>query len=220
MEKWSSKDFEHKLFGTIIDIAVSPDNYIYMNSSGLVIQKFDMSGNLVAQWKYPQPSNVCGCGPPPMEDGMAVDKDNNLFILINESGHQDNAIGNYIYPYLRKSKLDSINYFAPISLELFGGEKCSGIVDIALDSEGNIFVLDGKEACVYKIDGDGNLLAKWGTFGSDDGEFDRPEEIVVDRDGNVYVVDTGNCRVQKFAPVSGNSGDTGLPVGEIKKSKK
>ncbi len=53
------------------------------------------------------------------------------------------------------------------------------------------------------------FAAQWGSFGSDDGQFVRPEGICVDSKGNVYVTDTYyvadsgsiqeiNNRIQKF----------------------
>jgi tripartite motif-containing protein 71 len=39
----------------------------------------------------------------------------------------------------------------------------------------------------------------WGSFGTADGQFNKPHDIAIDSDGNVYVVDYGNHRVQKFS---------------------
>ena len=57
---------------------------------------------------------------------------------------------------------------------------------------------------------DGTYRETWGTPGSGDGEFEflstaspfsRPYgDIAFDAEGNIYVADTGNFRVQKFAP--------------------
>jgi 4-amino-4-deoxy-L-arabinose transferase-like glycosyltransferase/sugar lactone lactonase YvrE len=38
----------------------------------------------------------------------------------------------------------------------------------------------------------------WGGPGADEGLFNEPRDIAVDQEGNVYVADTGNRRIQKF----------------------
>ena len=43
------------------------------------------------------------------------------------------------------------------------------------------------------------LLGKWGSTGTGDGQFDWPAGIAVAANGNVYVVDAQNYRVQYFA---------------------
>ena len=43
-----------------------------------------------------------------------------------------------------------------------------------------------------------DFLVAWGGEGSADGQFIYPGGVTTDPDGNVYVVDTGNHRVQKF----------------------
>ncbi|MDN7013664.1 DUF3821 domain-containing protein [Methanoculleus sp. FWC-SCC3] len=46
--------------------------------------------------------------------------------------------------------------------------------------------------------GEYELVATWGSLGADDGRFNNPTGIAVDGEGNVYVADTGNDRIQKF----------------------
>ena len=43
----------------------------------------------------------------------------------------------------------------------------------------------------------GQFLRQWGTSGEGEGQFDEPQGIAVDREGNVYVTG-GNDRVQVF----------------------
>ncbi|MFH1861368.1 MAG: LamG-like jellyroll fold domain-containing protein [bacterium] len=44
----------------------------------------------------------------------------------------------------------------------------------------------------------GEFITKWGRSGTGDGELDHPWDLTVDDDGNIYVGDNGNHRVQKF----------------------
>jgi len=61
------------------------------------------------------------------------------------------------------------------------------------------FVLaDSGNHRVLKISTDGLPLAQVGSRGTANGQFIRPTDVAVDRKGFVYVVDTGNHRVQKF----------------------
>lgn len=44
----------------------------------------------------------------------------------------------------------------------------------------------------------GNFLLKFGSKGENDGEFQRPRDIVTDKYGNIYVADSENHRIQIF----------------------
>jgi len=48
------------------------------------------------------------------------------------------------------------------------------------------------------FDNNGVFIRKWGSAGSGDGEFQHPTGIAVDQEGNVYVADYENQRVQKL----------------------
>ncbi len=74
-------------------------------------------------------------------------------------------------------------------------------VEIALDRQGNLFILDAErdsKQVVYKYSPDGERQETFGRYGSGDGEFDGPKDIVVGADGGVFVADTGNHRIVKF----------------------
>jgi sugar lactone lactonase YvrE len=48
------------------------------------------------------------------------------------------------------------------------------------------------------FDANGNYLAQFGSAGLDPGQFDEPVGVTVDGNGNVYVTDTWNQRIQTF----------------------
>jgi hypothetical protein len=71
--------------------------------------------------------------------------------------------------------------------------------DVAWDTAGNIFVADGHaNARVAKFDKNGRFIASWGSRGSEPGQFDIAHSIATDAQGNVYVADRGNQRIQVF----------------------
>ena len=69
--------------------------------------------------------------------------------------------------------------------------------DVAFDQQGNIFVSDGYfDARVVKYDKNGRFLKAVGTRGNGRLQFNTPHSIATDFQGNVYVGDRGNARVQ------------------------
>ena len=48
------------------------------------------------------------------------------------------------------------------------------------------------------LNSDGRFIGEWGKFGSNLGEFYYPNGISLDIDGNIYVADTENNRIQKL----------------------
>ncbi|MGE4061901.1 MAG: peptidyl-alpha-hydroxyglycine alpha-amidating lyase family protein [Rhodospirillaceae bacterium] len=51
-----------------------------------------------------------------------------------------------------------------------------------------------------KFDLNGKLLTYWGITGSGPGSFDNPHQFAVDQQGNLYIADAWNNRLQKFTP--------------------
>ena len=102
-------------------------------------------------------------------------------------------------------------------------------VGVGLGAGGDVYVADRDNNAIRKIDADGTITTVIGGGGAgfsgdggpaSDARIDRPQQIVVDPDGNVYFADSGNNRVRRIdtegvvSTVAGNgraatSGDGG-----------
>ncbi|MBU0580376.1 MAG: hypothetical protein KKA19_04285 [Candidatus Margulisbacteria bacterium] len=76
---------------------------------------------------------------------------------------------------------------------------------IAIDKNNNIYVVDRDNCRIQKFDSDGNFITTWGSKGRTKkngpelaGLFLLPIGICSDGSNNIYVVDRGNSRIQKF----------------------
>ncbi|MCL2460823.1 MAG: hypothetical protein FWF19_05690 [Euryarchaeota archaeon] len=76
----------------------------------------------------------------------------------------------------------------------------SDITAIATDGNRYLYLADKGAATITKTDSKGNVVARWGGFGTKEGEFRNIVGIAVDIYGFVYVADAGNLRIQKFDP--------------------
>ena len=67
-----------------------------------------------------------------------------------------------------------------------------------------MFVTDTENQRMQAFDAEGNFLFLWGGPGVDDGQFTYPASARLDGQGNIYVVEAGGGRVQKFALTPGS----------------
>jgi DNA-binding beta-propeller fold protein YncE len=89
---------------------------------------------------------------------------------------------------------------------------------VALDSGGNVYVVDTGNNRIQKFNSNGDYLSEWGGSGTGNGQFNHPSAIFIDGSGNVFVADTGNNRVQKFNSSGShllNIGSTGTGNGQF-----
>lgn len=70
--------------------------------------------------------------------------------------------------------------------------------NLAVDEQGNLYVLDTNNHRVLKFDASRAFVKEWGGQGAAPGQFNEPWGIAVAPEGTVYVADTWNHRIQKF----------------------
>jgi peptidylamidoglycolate lyase len=124
-----------------------------------------------------------------MPHGLTVDKANNVWVT-DVALHQ-------IFKFSHEGKL----------LMKLGVAKTPGNdhthfnlpTDIAVANDGSFYVSDGYgNSRVVKFSKEGKHLFEWGKKGDKPGEFHTPHGIDLDLQGNVYVADRDNNRIQEF----------------------
>lgn len=95
------------------------------------------------------------------------------------------------YPVLKFGSDLGTETVLPISLDTWAN-------GIAVCPNGDVVVSMGKST-VERYSQDGALIAEWGSFGREPGQFRTPEGVAVDAAGNILVVDSNNHRVQIFS---------------------
>jgi DNA-binding beta-propeller fold protein YncE len=157
------------------------------------VQEFMSTGTPVFSWG----SSGTGNGQFSAPKYIATDGSGNIYVADNGNA--------------RVQKFDpNGNYTLQIGSYGTGNGQFNGPAGLAVDmTNGWIYVQDSNNNRVEKFDLSGNYIGQWGTFGTGNGQFrfvilgdlsGGPEGgLAVDGNGNVYVVDTMNCRIQKFA---------------------
>jgi outer membrane protein assembly factor BamB len=86
-------------------------------------------------------------------------------------------------------------------------ESCAAS-DIAFGANGQVYVADGYcNARVVVYDAAGRKIREWGRAGTGPGELNLPHSIATSPEGEVYVADRENGRVQWFTPDGGYLGE-------------
>ena len=70
--------------------------------------------------------------------------------------------------------------------------------EIAVDVEGNPWVVDYENNRLQKFDKEGKYLTQFGEEGSEEGQLLEPTSIAIDAEGGIWVADAGNSRLEKF----------------------
>ena len=69
---------------------------------------------------------------------------------------------------------------------------------ITIDKEGFVYVVDHLNHRIQNFDSDGKFITKWGSYGENQGKFNRPHGITFDKQQKLYITDSLNSRIQKF----------------------
>lgn len=144
--------------------------------------------------------------------GVAVDSDGSVYVMDTENE--------------RVQKFDSAGNFVTMWGSPGSGEgqfrnasSWGTLGHLAVDMQGNIYVIDTNNYRIQKFDSSGNYQTQWGAKSPDEGNFQVPYDIAVDAQNNVYICECQSInRVQKFDETGAfllSWGKTGYKEGEF-----
>ncbi|HWC97017.1 MAG TPA: peptidyl-alpha-hydroxyglycine alpha-amidating lyase family protein [Candidatus Sulfopaludibacter sp.] len=130
----------------------------------------------------------------PHDNIWAVDEGSNMVIKFNPEGRVIMTLGR------RPEPVDALAPPIPVPDPANPGKYIfNRPTDVAWDPAGNIFVTDGyANSRIVKYDKQGRFVAQAGTKGSAPGQINLPHSLAVDAQGNAYVADRSNRRIQVF----------------------
>jgi sugar lactone lactonase YvrE len=187
-----------------IAVAVDGNGNVYVsNWNYYTIKKFTADGQFVTEWS---PGDFGGCEP----FGLGIDR--NGYIYVASSGACDGE-GQSILKFTLNGE-----FVSKWGIKGTGQGQFRNPQGIAVDADGNVYVVDVLNDRVQKFNASNQFVIQWGTSGSGDGQFSRPTDITIDQSGYLYVVDSGNSRIQKFNQDGGfitKWGGSGADDGEF-----
>ncbi len=162
-------------------IAVDAAQNIYVvDTTNSRIEKFSSSGRFISKWG----SVGSADGQLDNPSGITFDADGNLDV----SDTYNNRI----------EKFDTNGAFLSKWGTSGSGEGMFSFPSGLTNVGDYIYVADTMNHRIEKFDRGGAFISAWGSLGSETGNLNHPEGIAVDTNGQVYVVDSGNFRIQKY----------------------
>jgi DNA-binding beta-propeller fold protein YncE len=154
---------------------------IYVTDGNCQVQVFNVQGGFIRRW------GSCGVGDGIFSnpEGIAISSDG--FIYVVDKLYDSNG---------RVQVFDQDSNF----VRTFGS--LASPSGIAIGPDGNIFVVEQGSQRIIKFTPQGEQLTAWGGEGAGEGQFDfrngSPSGVAVDANGQVYVADMANNRIQVF----------------------
>jgi outer membrane protein assembly factor BamB len=162
------------------DIAVAPDGTVYViDVERRDVQTFTSDGTFLFSFDGPSVTVKFGAD----LARIGVDADGNLYV----------PNGSVVHKFAPDGTLR-----LTVGSEGGGDGQLGVAIDAAANAAGHLFVSDAATNRIQVFDENGHFLAAWGGEGTEPGQFDGPDALSMDADGNIYVLDFNNKRIQKF----------------------
>ncbi len=173
-------------WGQVISVDMAPDGHVWaLHRAEPPILKFNADGNVIKSF---------GDGLFVRPHGFHIDRDG--FIWATDQLGRDGQ-GHQVFKFNQDGEV--LMTLGTRGVEGEGPNTFNGPTDVAIATNGDIFVTDGHfNNRVVKFSKDGTFIKAWGSKGTAPGQFDLPHTIAIDSQGRVFVGDRSNARIQIF----------------------
>ena len=205
LREWGEKGTGDGQFQLPGSLAVGPDGLIYVPDQGNSrVQKFQTDGAFVGKFGQLgfEPGQFGGSEAP---GGRFAGPQ---FVAFDRAGnvYTSDAALDRIQKFTSDGRLlghwggesSDAGGFGPPPTNAEGTSTMGGPIGLCVDGEDRVWVSSTNNR-VQQLTNDGMYLRGVSGAGSDPGQFDTPHGLVLDSRGNLYVCDTMNDRIQKFA---------------------
>lgn len=168
------------------DIAIDAAGNLFVSDTGNKrIVVFDADGNYITE--FGSAGYSLGQFDEPV--GIAVDNDGNVYVADTWNQRIQVFIPDEIEGYIPKTTWDISAWY---------GQSLDNKPYLAVDLDGRLFATDPEGYRVLQFETSGEFIQYWGDLGDNASTFNLPTGIAVDRDGGVWIVDSGNGRIMHF----------------------
>jgi len=179
-------------------MAVDKSGNIYVcDTNNHRIVKFTQDGKFISMW------GTYGKKEGQLESPTGIATDNFGYVFVADSGNK--RIVKYDYTGIFKKEFGTSYKMTPYTTDIIvrrSGKKTlfklKEPVGLAVDTLGNVFVVDKGINKIIKYSNNGFFLATRGSKGIKPDQFMSPNGIALDNNGYVYVADKGNQRIKIY----------------------
>jgi NHL repeat len=170
-------------------LAWLPDGTLFVADgyNGTRVAKFDKNGKFLLAWgKKGNPPHDTRPGYFNTVHGIATDPVTHHVFVCDRSNHRIQVFdenGKFLYQW-PLDPYSSVNF-------------------LYMSADRHLWAADDRNAKIVEYDLNGHYLYGWGTLGDAPGRLFNTHGLSVDQEGNLYVAEVGNGRVQKFTPRKG-----------------
>lgn len=187
-------------------MTISNTDEIYIVDTTGRIQVFDTDGNYQRGWRTPFIKNGKPTGMGWGNDDTLLVADTHYFRVLFY--HPDGTLD-------ETRSIGGTNGFGPGEFQF--------VTDVAQDQRGHYFVGQyGQNDLIQEFDPECKFVRRWGRQGEGPGEFSRPQALLVDDDGLLWIADACNHRIQIYdvskpePELVGIWGSAGREPGQLK----